>query len=283
MAPTLSKKRKPESGFNERVKRRKKVFKKQTDYHSSSSEASDSASEADFQAVNLEDSDPEVTTAAVQTEDVLDEQVKDVEQDATSDSNSDNESGSQDSDDSEEDEDGLERSQRKGPGTGPNSKHVSKRNDPEVFSTSITKILSTKLSQAARKDPVLSRSKQAAEVSSSIAGERLEQKAKAKLRADKKEDLDRGRVKDVLGLNRGEAGQTAEEEQRLRKTAQRGVIKLFNAVRAAQVKGEEAAREERKKGTIGMGHRDEKVNEVSKQGFLELINGKNKSKLIEEA
>jgi hypothetical protein len=62
------------------------------------------------------------------------------------------------------------------------------------------------------------------------------------------------------------------------------VVKLFNAVRAAQVRGEEAAREERKKGTIGMGEREKTVNEVSKQGFLELISGKKGKPLnIEEA
>jgi hypothetical protein len=55
-------------------------------------------------------------------------------------------------------------------------------------------------------------------------------------------------------------------------------------VRAAQVRGEEAAKDERKKGTIGMGEREKATNEVSKQGFLELINGKKGKPLnIEEA
>jgi hypothetical protein len=129
---------------------------------------------------------------------------------------------------------------------------------------------------------VLSRSREAAETSKEVADERLEKKARAKIRADRKDDLERGRVKDVLGLTSGLAGETAEEEKRLRKIAQRGVIKLFNAVRAAQVKGEEAAREARKQGTVGVVNREEKVNEMSKQGFLDLINGKNKKK-IEEA
>jgi len=68
-----------------------------------------------------------------------------------------------------------------------------------------------------------------------------------------------------------------EEEKRLRKIAQRGVVKLFNAVRAAQVKAEQTAKEELKKGTIGMAHREEKVNEMSKQGFLDLIGGGKKN------
>jgi hypothetical protein len=95
--------------------------------------------------------------------------------------------------------------------------------------------------------------------------------------------MDRGRIRDVMGITRGVAGAVAEDEKRLRKMAQRGVVKLFNAVRAAQVRGEEAARDERKKGTIGIGEREKAVNEVSKQGFLDLINGKGKPLNIEEA
>ena len=87
----------------------------------------------------------------------------------------------------------------------------------------------------------MSRSREAVQASNDIANKRLEQRAKAKLRADRKEDFERGRVKDVLGLTTGDAGQTAEEEKRLRRIAQKGVVKLFNAVRAAQVKGKEAA------------------------------------------
>lgn len=103
--------------------------------------------------------------------------------------------------------------------------------------------------------------------------------------AEKKEELERGRVKDVLGVDRGEAGEIAEQEKQLRKIAQRGVVKLFNAFRAAQVRGEEVAREARKKRTVvGMGEREKVVNEVSKQTFLDLITGKGAKNLnIEEA
>ncbi|KAF3396100.1 Ribosomal RNA-processing protein 15 [Penicillium rolfsii] len=161
---------------------------------------------------------------------------------------------------------------------------IAKRNDPTAFSTSISKILSTKLPASARADPVLSRSRYAAQTSSEWENEKLDKQARAKMRAEKKEELDRGRVRDVMGIERGLTGEVGEEEKRLRKTAQRGVVKLFNAVRAAQVRGEEAAKEERKKGTVGMGEREKAVNEVSKQGFLELINGKKGKPLnIEEA
>ena len=66
----------------------------------------------------------------------------------------------------------------------------------------------------------------------------------------------------------GGVGALMEEEKRLRRTAQRGVVKLFNAVRQAQVRGEEAA----KKGG-SRGRKEESVGEMSKKGFLELVAG----------
>jgi len=111
----------------------------------------------------------------------------------------------------------------------------------------------------------------------------LEHKARGKLREERKRGLERGRVRDVLlgggfgeGLEmegEGEggvgAGAMQEQERTLRKTAQRGVVKLFNAVRAAQVKGEEAGRERRG----GREAREERVREMGREGFLELVAG----------
>jgi len=148
-----------------------------------------------------------------------------------------------------------------------------KRNDPTAFATSISKILDTKLTSTKRSDPVLSRSKSAADANKSLADSKLDAKARAQIRAERKQALDRGRVKDVLGLETEgvDTGKIQEEEKRLKKTAQRGVVKLFNAVRAAQVKAEEAVRQTRAEGVVGMQKREERVNEMSKQGFLDLI------------
>ena len=117
----------------------------------------------------------------------------------------------------------------------------------------------------------------------------VEKLAKASLRAEKKAAKEKGRVKDVLlggvstGLPKGsggdgavigregEVGKMMEQERRLKKTAQRGVVKLFNAVRIAQVRGEEARREAVGKGIVGAKRREEKVGEMSKKGFLELV------------
>ena len=164
-------------------------------------------------------------------------------------------------------------------------KKMSKRNDPTAFASSISAILSSKLTSQKRSDPVLSRSATAQEANTSIANAKLEAKAKKKMKQDRREALEKGRVRDVLlGTDRpvastgggdssepaGEGemsvGELQEHERRLRKTAQRGVVKLFNAVRAAQVKAEEA----RAKGGT-RGRKEERVGEMSKKGFLEMV------------
>lgn len=152
-------------------------------------------------------------------------------------------------------------------------KKTRKRNDPTAFATSMSKILGTKLTTAKRQDPVLSRSAAATAASKELAGQKLEMKAKRKMHAEKREALDKGRVKDVLGLNTPEVStaEIQETERRLQKTAQRGVVKLFNAVRAAQVQGETARSEAKKEGVVGISQREERVSEMTKKGFLDLI------------
>lgn len=163
---------------------------------------------------------------------------------------------------------------------------TSKRNDPSAFSTSMSKILSTKLTTSRRVDPVLSRSVAAQKAAQASADSALEQKARRLLRLQKKEAKEKGRVRDVLiATNRdgvpgaGDGGvdgpsttaEVFEAERRLRKVAQRGVVKLFNAVRAAQVKAAEAEKAARREGVVGVSRKEAKVNEMSKKGFLDLI------------
>ncbi|RAO71666.1 uncharacterized protein BHQ10_007678 [Talaromyces amestolkiae] len=293
-----SKKRKVQDGMAGRIQPKKK-FRKQTEYHSSTEDEDESDNDAStFAPVNLLDSDEEGQVSKPKAtqentslsaapkksnnkEEIVeeDDDVEDDEPDVNASSGDEDEE-----DDREAREDNDSMADDDDEEGGIRLKTVTKRHDPTAFSTSISKILSTKLPTSARADPVLSRSKAAAQASSELANERLEQRARSKLRAEKKEEQERGRVRDVLGIERGEAGETAEEEKRLRKIAQRGVVKLFNAVRAAQVRGEEAARAEQKKGTIGIEERKKAANEVSKQSFLELINGKKGKALnIEEA
>ncbi|CAA9963155.1 hypothetical protein CFE70_006576 [Pyrenophora teres f. teres 0-1] len=152
---------------------------------------------------------------------------------------------------------------------------VRKRNDPEAFANSISKILGSKLTTSKRSEPILSRSKDAATANRELADSKLTEKARRQVVAERKAAKDKGRVKDVLGLNDPDISTavTSAKEKELRRTAQKGVIKLFNAVRAAQVKGEQAERESKAGMVVGMDKREEKVKEMSKQGFLDMITG----------
>lgn len=182
--------------------------------------------------------------------------------------------------------------------TGANAQRVrgsrAKRSDPSAFATSLSKILSTKLSTSRRADPVLARSAAAHEAGRQAVDRALESKARKQLRTAKRAAMEKGRVRDVLVATNGvfganvhpvtgevledpgqgqqqSVGAVVETERRLRKVAQRGVVQLFNAFRVAQVKAAEAEKGVRKEGVIGVDRKKEKVTEMSKKGFLDLI------------
>jgi hypothetical protein len=209
---------------------------------------------------------------------------------ASSSANDDEESGDSENDsfsDAASHSDSAHPSSRGG-GSGSSK---SKRNDPAAFATSISKMLSSKLPISRRADPIVARSAAAAEQSRQAVDAALEAKARKRLREQKRLAMEKGRVRDVLvasttrtlNVVTGEIEEVPDEEgaqttgeilaaeRRLRKVAQRGVVKLFNAVRAAQVKAAEAEREARKEGVIGSKRKEEKVSEMSRKGFLDLI------------
>ena len=255
MASTDSKKRKVKDGMHGKTNRPTKKARNQAEYHSDSSESDQDTSEgSDFQGVNFEDSEEE---GAVQNA----VKVSSTTKDTTAEDESPDSESSQDSSD-------LNIP------SNPNDTKLRKRNDPAVFSDSISKILSTKLSTTKRSDPVLSRSVAAATAAQSLSSSKLDAKARHTLAAQKRVALDKDRVKDVLSVEADRSiGDILEDEKRLRKIAQRGVVKLFNAVRAAQVKAEEAAVEAQRAGLVGQGRKQERATEMSKQGFLDLIAG----------
>jgi len=243
------------------AKRRK--VKRQQEYHSSSSEA-DSDS----------DSDAEKPTLPTTVEQEIDEPEKDEEQSDNEDAPASEQLSSQLGSDADSSDESDGESTQSAAGVR------KKRNDPSAFATSMQKILTSKLTTSKRADPVLSRSKDAAEAVKEVSEARLEAAARTKIRQERKAMLDVGRETDVLGLQSTEISteDIIAREKRYKKTAQMGVIRLFNAVLQAQVRGREAAREQRSKGTIGMEAREKKVNEMSKQGFLDLIAGGGKQK-----
>jgi hypothetical protein len=285
MADSVTKKRAHTDVAKSKAPRPSKKQRKLLAYHSDSDEVE--AGE-DFQPVNLLDSDEEdlenvlvddgATSGSesgsgsdLETEKIAPQpkttkpRSKAVAKDAPS-----------SADDSEDDSDDYDEA------LGASQRHKSKRNDPEAFATSLTKILSTKLSTSRRADPVLARSATAHEASRQALDAALEAKARRRMREQKRLALEKGRVRDVLVATAvGPGEEDAEEatstaeilavERRLRRVAQRGVVRMFNAVRAAQVKAAEADRVARNQGIIGVKRREEKVSEMSRKGFLDLI------------
>ncbi|KAI4862380.1 Rrp15p-domain-containing protein [Hypoxylon rubiginosum] len=199
-----------------------------------------------------------------------------------------------DEEEGDSEEDGTDADSDDDPSTSQSKKSKSKRNDPDAFATSMSKILSTKLSSTRRADPVLSRSAEAHQAAKDAVDHALESKARKHLREQKRLAQEKGRVRDVLrgavDAATGEAETTTQAvqqaEKRLRRVAHRGVVVLFRAVREAQERAAEAERDARKDGVVGVQRRQEKVNEMSRQGFLDLIaggGGKLKQGALEEA
>lgn len=111
--------------------------------------------------------------------------------------------------------------------------HVSKKSkkDSQAFSKAITAILGSKVKAHDRQDPILVRAKKAGK---DIEASRLEAKAKRALAAEKKQSVDKDRIKTLYTGDTADLQGQLEYEKKLKKTAQRGVVKLFNAIQASQ-------------------------------------------------
>ncbi|RYP22012.1 hypothetical protein DL765_001918 [Monosporascus sp. GIB2] len=315
--PNSRKRNLQDSGAKPKSQRPNKKQKKQVEYHSDSDEE---GSNPDFKPVSLLDSDNEdldniavddVPSASEQdsgSDSEMDQEAATAlirnkkrkalgkgTQSDTSDSDAASGHGSgedDDDDDDDDDEDGDSDADTTATSTVHNK---SKRNDPSAFATSISKILSTKLSSGRRADPVLARSADAHQAAREAVDSALEAKARKQLREQKRLASEKGRVRDVLtgggwGTEQGAKGASVADaqaaERRLRKVAHRGVIVLFRAVREAQERAAQTEREARKEGVFGVKSREEKVSEMSRQGFLDLIasgGGKLKKGGLEEA
>ncbi|TID23826.1 hypothetical protein CANINC_003117 [Pichia inconspicua] len=167
------------------------------------------------------------------------------------------EEGEVDSNDDDDDDDDIPVPQKK--------QKVSKKEETEKFSNAMNALLDTHLKAYDRKDPILARSKKELKT---FENEKLEEKAKRMLLAEKKKRLTANRVKDLLPTDDGKAREVLEKEKKLKKIAQKGVIKLFNAILMTQTATEQDISRE---SGIGSNKRKELVNEISKEKFLSLV------------
>ncbi|CAD6650027.1 HN1_G0025490.mRNA.1.CDS.1 [Saccharomyces cerevisiae] len=170
----------------------------------------------------------------------------------------------EDDDDDEEEDDDFPRKKK-----SKNSKHD---DGSTGFSAAVNAILSSHLKAYDRKDPIMARNKKVLKQSES---EKLEYKAKKALLAEKKKLLSKARKTDIIPIASGEdrsenIRKVLEKETALRKIAQKGAVKLFNAILATQVKTEKEVSEN----LSGIKNKEEKkelITEVSKEKFLDLV------------
>ncbi|AJW16637.1 Rrp15p [Saccharomyces cerevisiae YJM1307] len=183
--------------------------------------------------------------------------------DAEEDDDEEEEDAEEDDDEEEEDDDFPRKKKSK------NSKHD---DGSTGFSAAVNAILSSHLKAYDRKDPIMARNKKVLKQSES---EKLEYKAKKALLAEKKKLLGKARKTDIIAIASGEdrsenIRKVLEKETALRKIAQKGAVKLFNAILATQVKTEKEVSEN----LSGIKNKEEKkelITEVSKEKFLDLV------------
>lgn len=149
----------------------------------------------------------------------------------------------------------------------------SKQDDgSESFSCALKNILSSRLKSYDRKNPILARNKK---VLKQNEADKLELKARKMLNTEKKEKLNSTRKKEIIPV--GSADENAEtirelveKERRLRKIAQKGVVKLFNVILSTQLK----TSKEIDSALSGVKNKQEKkklITEISKESFLDLV------------
>ncbi|CCF56956.1 hypothetical protein KAFR_0B06600 [Kazachstania africana CBS 2517] len=151
---------------------------------------------------------------------------------------------------------------------------MSKHDDGSAdFSSAVNAILSSHLKAYNRKDPIMARNKKVIKASEN---DKLEAQAKKALQAEKKKRLNKARKVDIIPTvsdetNSGEQiREILEKEAKLRKIAQKGVVKLFNAILSTQVKTEKEVNENFHD-IKNQNDRKQLVTEVSKEKFLDLV------------
>ncbi|CAI4853196.1 CEI_1a_G0056120.mRNA.1.CDS.1 [Saccharomyces cerevisiae] len=199
------------------------------------------------------------------------------EQNSPSDESSkiiDNEQSDAEEDDDDDDEEEEEEEEEEDDDFPRKKKSKNSKHDDGStgFSAAVNAILSSHLKAYDRKDPIMARNKKVLKQSES---EKLEYKAKKALLAEKKKLLGKARKTDIIPIASGEdrsenIRKVLEKETALRKIAQKGAVKLFNAILATQVKTEKEVSEN----LSGIKNKEEKkelITEVSKEKFLDLV------------
>lgn len=136
----------------------------------------------------------------------------------------------------------------------------------DSFASAFSAIIGSKLKAYDRKDPILARNKKTLK---KLESDKLEAKAKRLLLNEKKQIQDKQRVKVLLPSadEPEKVKEMIENERKLKKIAQKGVVRLFNAVLSTQIKTNLEISQEK----VGQSKKEELMNEISKEKFLDLV------------
>ena len=163
--------------------------------------------------------------------------------------------GNDDDDDSERDEDIPKLKKRK----------KTTDDGSSSFASAVNAILGSKLKKYDREDPIFARSKVTIKKAES---EKLEAKARRELLAEKKKIYDKDRVRDLLPKDDSNARAILEHEKKLKKIAQRGVVRLFNVIMTTQNRTSSEVSQTK----VLDGEKKEKlISEISKEKFFDLV------------
>ncbi len=154
-----------------------------------------------------------------------------------------------------------------------NKREPLKADNPNAFASSMAGILGYKLTKTQRANPILARSADAKEADETIQDMKLEKKAKAEMKREKLKK--EGKDSQVAGDPVRDADGSLEvqgifanqqREKELRKMAEKGVVKMFNAFNSVREKAAEAQR------LVGSrAKKEERATEMSKEGWLEYV------------
>lgn len=136
----------------------------------------------------------------------------------------------------------------------------------ESFANAFNAIVGSRLKAYNRKDPILTKNKTTLK---KLESDKLEAKAKRLILSEKKQAHDKHRVKNLLpSASEPEKVRTIiHNERQLKKVAQKGVVRLFNAVLSTQIKTNQELGQEK----VGQAKKEELMNEISKEKFLDLV------------
>ncbi|KAM9901717.1 hypothetical protein OXX79_004369 [Metschnikowia pulcherrima] len=177
-------------------------------------------------------------------------------------------SSSEEEEDEDEDDESAEESAEESDDESFPLKKKKKNTDDGrgTFANAFNAILGSKLKAHDRSDPILVRNKSTLK---KLESDKLDAKAKRVMLSEKREMQDKLRVTNLLPAahDTENAREMIEKEKRLKKVAQKGVVKLFNAVLATQVRTNQDLDQE----NVGSSKKQELLNELTKSKFLDLV------------